>query len=229
MALTVEELIHEFRRQMDDLTSPYFWEDDDVIQFLDLAQTEFAERTEVLSEVATVTITAANDGLVTLPSYIYRIKRAVLDSNGAQLTVMNLNEVQQHLIEDDYGSLIANSWESQIGTPRILVTDYATDTARVVPKYNTTDPDDSMTLYYSYRPKKTLTASSSGTEMPERRYDLALIHYARALAYEDQDADTYDPKAADRQRSIFEERVKTFTARQKIGRRRAPIVRYGGY
>ncbi len=226
MALTVEQLLDEFRRQMDDTSEPFLWSDDAIIQFIDLAQREFCRKTEVLTESQSFSALAANNGDVPIPSHVYRIKRAILDSNGAVLRLINLNEAVDQVYQDDYGAIGSLQWETQRGTPRAVILDYATGTIRLVP-YPVVD--DSITLYYSYLPKRQITASSASTEISDVEHQLAMLWYARALAYNDHDADVYDPKAADRMRIMFEERIAQFAADRKIGRRRAGTVRYGGY
>ena len=225
MSYSVDDLIGQFRTQMDDNVEPFLWDEDRIIEWIDEAQKVFAERTKIFQGSEILTVLAADGGNVTIPSYVLEIRRAKYTGQVRALDILNFNDISRGSLYDDYGINLTDDWEESTGTPRALVPDYKTDAGRLVPK---PVADGTMTLYYARYPLKDITASSSKIELTDTRHQRLMVVYARAMAYGDHDADVYDPRAEVAKMDEFHTKVDVITAQIKRKTRRAGTVRYGG-
>jgi hypothetical protein len=223
---TLDELVSKFRTEMDDVVQPYLWTDDEIIDFLDEAQTEFAMHTEIFKERGVaITVTAANP-YVTLPEGLIRVRRATLATNrDTPLGLRNFNEMDTLMSSDDYGRVISN-WESETGIPAFLVLDDTQGEGRLAP---IPDADDSLELSYSRLPLKPLTATSQTTELTDRRHQRSLLVFARARAYNKHDSDMYDPRMSQGLLQQFMTEIERFRIENTKLTRKPGVVRYGGY
>lgn len=130
---TLDELVSKFRTEMDDVVQPYLWTDDEIIDFLDEAQTEFAMHTEIFKERSATVAVTADYPYVTLPEGLIRVRRATLETNrSTPLTIRNFNEMDLLMSSDDYGRVISN-WETEEGIPAFLVLDDTSGEGRLAP------------------------------------------------------------------------------------------------
>jgi hypothetical protein len=222
---TLDELISKFRTEMDDVVQPYLWSDDEIIDFFDEAQTEFAMRTEIFKErLSGIAITASNP-YFDLPDGLVRIRRAKLASATTPLRITNFNEMDQLTSTDDYGRLISN-WETEVGVPQYVVFDDTQGSGRLSPIPAT---DDTIELSYSRLPLKNLTAASQTTELTDRRHQRTLLLFAKSRAYGKHDSDIYDPRMSQNLLQRFYQDSEQYRlANDKLGRKLG-TVRYGGY
>lgn len=228
MSYSVDDLVGQFRSQMDDNVEPYLWDEDRIIDWIDEAQKVFAERTKIFQGSELLTVLAADGGDVTIPSYVLEVRRAKYTGQTAPLEITNFDEISRGALYEDYGVRVTGNWEEAEGTPSYLVLDVETDKGRLVPKLAAGVADGTMTIYYARYPLKDVTASSSKIELTDTRHQRLMVVYARAMAYGDHDADIYDPRAEASKMDEFHTKVDTITAQIKRKTRRAGVVKYGG-
>lgn len=225
MAYSVEDLITQFRIQIADTELPYFWSDDQIALLLDEAQREFAVQTEIFKGTVTVNALLTEAPYITIPADVIDLRRARTATGAVPLTIMNFNEMDTALATGDYGDEIVNDWENTTGEPRMLVLDEVYGKGRLVPMITA---DNTVNIHYIRYPSATITSGSATTELTDTRHQMALVTYARARAYGDQDADTYNPSMAQSEMAKFEQLATKFKAENMRKTRRAGTVKYGG-
>lgn len=224
MGYNVEQLITEFRRQMDDVVEPYYWSDTEIIQYLNLAQQEFYTHTHMLKTSETLTVTAG-EKMVDIPSYAVEIRKAYLVSNGRKLDVLNMNRADEYFADDDYGTQLTGQWRTVKGTPRAIILDVETDKGQLVPEPVS---DDSVELYFASIPTKEIVSRSSTLTVSDSRHQMALILYMRSLGYDRQDSDTQDTEKSMAYEQRFFNAISRFKAENNNKTTGARTVRYGG-
>lgn len=228
MSYSVDNLVTQFRTQMDDNVEPYLWDEDRIIEWIDEAQKIFAEKTKIFQGSEIINVLAADGGDVTIPSYVVEVRRAKYTGQTAPLEITNFAEISRGALYEDYGVRVTGNWEDAEGTPTYLVLDVETDKGRLVPKLATSAADGTMTIYYARYPLKDVTSSSSKIELTDTRHQRLMVVYARAMAYGDHDADVYDPRQEAAKLEEFHTKVDVIAAQTKRKTRRAGTVRYGG-
>lgn len=236
--MTPEELLERFRRDVSDPELPSvgddtesLWSDDEIFDYMDLAQKEFArqtryflDRSTALSQVTLV----ADSPTYSISHRILKIRQAQIGSANPPLQIFSLDQFEgsEAVLLDDYGlNALTSNWQAQKGTPRVLITDWDLNTIRLVPM-----PTAAATLQlHIYRlPCNDLTSSSSTFELIEREHQLSLLDHMKHSAYLKQDADTFDEKlsASFAQRFFFY----TDSVRRELEKKRRPPGRtaYGG-
>jgi len=225
MSYSVDDLIGQFRTQMDDNVEPYLWDEDRIIEWIDEAQKVFAEKTRIFKGSEEISVLVASGGDVTIPDYVLETRRAKISGQIVPLDIMNFNDISRGSIVNDYGINWTSDWEESTGTPRALISDYEKDTVRLVPKPVV---DGTLTIYYYRYPLKDITQSSSKLELTDTRHQRLLVVYARAMAYGDHDADVYDPRAEASKMEEFHSKADEMANQIKRKTRRGGTVRYGG-
>jgi len=225
MSYSVDDLIGQFRTQMDDNVEPYLWDEDRIIEWIDEAQKIFAEKTKFFKGSASIDVVAVDGCDFAIPSYVLEIRRAILLSASRPLEIGNFNSIDYATVYSDYGIDLYGDWESLTGTPRLLVLDEKTGFGRLIPKPSA---DDTIKIHFKRYPLKDVTASSSSIELTDTRHQRLMVVYARAMAYGDHDADVYDPRAEAAKLEEFHTKVDVIAAQITRQTRRAGVVKYGG-
>lgn len=224
MATSVDSLIGIFRDRMDDNTLPHLWSDDRIVDWFDEAQREFARVTHIFKDTALLTITADNPYTVMPEDFLeYRTGRSDIQKNN--IVNLNLIEANNAAISDDYGRVHVNDWLDSTGAPTTIILDIIEGQGRLVP---IPTEDDTITMFYARYPKKSITASSSKTELTNPQHQKLLVIYARAMAYDDQDSDVFDSNQAAKFMQEFLDKLDMYKAQIANSTRRAGVVRYGG-
>lgn len=221
---SVDALVQKFRDQMDDNELPYLWSEDRIVDWLDEAQRRFAEITQIFKGTTTLNI-VATEAFVALPTDFIEFRTARSVTAGRRISKRNMNELEHTHAEGVYGESLTGDWMTAKGVPSIISLDVQEGDMRLVP---IPTADDTLSLYYVRYPKK-ITASSSKTELTNEDHQRSLVLYARAMAYDDQDADVYDPRKAEQLEGKFEDKVLEYSSRIRNSTRRAGTVKYGGY
>ena len=226
MAYSLDQLISQFRVQMDDNAQPYLWDEDRIVEWIDEAQKVFAERTRIFKGKENIAALVASDGEVVIPAYVTEIRKAKYVGSALPLELLNFNDVERGALYSDYGLELTGDWEDLTGTPRGLIKDYATGVGRLVPKPTA---DGSVDIFYYRLPLRDVTSSSSKLELTDTRHQRLMVVYARAMAYGDHDADVYDPKQEAAKLTEFSAKTEEYAAQISRQTRNAGTVKYGGY
>lgn len=189
--MTVDELIDRARVRLDDAAEPYLASDASLILYADTAQRQACERALLLydssASFCSISVTAGR-AKYPLDPRIMAIVAARLDGEVRSLEKFNLPDMYL----SDY---VANAGS---GTPRFYVEDGSTIT--LVPT-----PDAAFTLkltVYRY-PLYPVESLQDEFEVDEA-FHYPLVHWVCYEALSVQDAELFDPQAAERELALFE-------------------------
>lgn len=234
--MLTSELILRFRQEVDDAELPgdgddsdSLWKCEEILEYIDLAQKEFARKTKLLRDASTTSVTeltlTADDPWTTLSPRVIKIVRANLGSTGRKVEVKEFHEMDRGSYSDDYGIRTMSDWETAKGEPCILVTDMEKDRLRVVP---IPTADDTVNLIVDRLPIDDIISTTSVLEITEIEHQRAMLEYMRHLAYLKQDADTYDKALSEEMFDKFIERVSVYSRERENVRNRVGTTGYGG-
>jgi hypothetical protein len=186
--MTASELITLFRRQSEESaytsdsdmpSAASLWSNYQLIQFINQAQYEFAERTLCFKDGTTFLLDVeADEPTLTIDERILRIERAELITADRRLDLKTIEEFDQTGI-DDYGIRRSTSWRTRTGTPQFLITDITADTARLYP---IPEEDDTLQLTVRRHPLVEITDFDDELEVPTR-WQYGLLHKLKMEAY----------------------------------------------
>lgn len=189
MSYTASDLITLFRREVDDPAyfpdanfpdAKSFWSNYELLQYLDQAQKEFAERTLVFKDDDSFKpAIVEDDPWVELDPLILRIERAEIESTEVIVPVYTIEEFQTSLYVDDYGIRRTTSWESNAGVIQCFIRDIYQDKLRAYP---IPEQDDFLLLTVRRYPLNNITALDQVLEVPER-WQFGLLYGMRKEAF----------------------------------------------
>lgn len=216
--MTVQELIDLFRLHTQDIELPGSGDDSyslfknaEIIEYFSESQQEFARQTnfQFFSKTNKLKYKADNPWIAVDPN-IMSFQRASL--SGKKIGILTHRD-----LDDNY------KWEERTGEPTDIIIDLEQEFVRVFPIPTAAGTIDVKVELFP----EELTSVTDTPEIPEK-YHRKLLHYALFLGLSKQDADSFDPQAADRQMLLHEKALDD--ARREIGRRfkKPRVVRYGG-
>lgn len=183
MDYTVADLITIFRRRTEDPAyhldanlpqSNSLWSNYELIQLIDQAQKEFAERTLIFKDSENFdTDVTASDPWIEYDQRIIRIENAELSSDNIPLNVVTIEDFKTSIYVDDYGVRKDASWESRTGSPRYLIRDIRQNYLR---SYPIPTENDTLLLTVRRLPLNDITELTDELEVPPR-YQLGLLKY----------------------------------------------------
>ena len=223
--MTLVELITDVRRQIDDLTEPYLWSDDEIVDYLDEAEDALCEEALCLPDQEELGY-GASTGWLDLPQYILQI-RAAYDADGRQVQLCNRAPWEEMADYDgDYGMRVTNrDWLLVTDTRvRALITDLRVDQVRFYPIPTVAG---TLTLDVFRRPREPLIDRGE-LELTDRKQQRLVVTKACALAYGKHDAEAYNPQMAqvlDAEYRVGAEELLRATRRR---RRHNSLIGYGG-
>jgi hypothetical protein len=182
------------RARLDDSSEPYLISDTLLAEALDDAQREYAKRTLCLRDASNYSITVtADEPLYDVDPLIMSIRSARLATSLRNVVPTTLAQISERIGTPDYG-LFTSNWQDATGTPEFAITDMETDKIRLVPIPTYTSETMNLIVYLYPTP---ITALDVELTIPDRmRPDL--VAGALHRLYRIEDAEIYDPKAADR-------------------------------
>jgi hypothetical protein len=198
-ARTVQSLIVDFRKDVDDYTDAYennvgddsnaLWLDSEVLRYVNSAVDALARATFGLNEVARIGF-AAGATFVTLPKHILDIHSARLVTANRAVVQRNVGQVGTTAV-NDYGIQHTEApamFDTALGVPREFVREYDANKLRFIP--GALDAD-TLELQCSVTISRSLTATDNVpfTELVDIEL---LITYMRHLAYRKHKAETED-------------------------------------
>jgi hypothetical protein len=220
--MILADLIAAFRARADDTAKPYLWRDQQILDWLNEAETEACERGTLLRDSQTSSVCElsiqAGEGEYALHPSVIRVLRVKPAQARTPLPFIALTE-----LDDRY-----SDWEKQTNTPTFW-TLLQPGVMRFVP---IPKADDEVRLIVLRRPLQPIPFSDSATpEIPER-YHSYLISWALHRAFQQRDADSYDETRsqaflAEFER-IFGERVSAYVEALRQSSQNW-VTGYGGY
>ncbi|MCP4210875.1 MAG: hypothetical protein GY764_05290 [Halieaceae bacterium] len=224
MAYDVDGLLARFRLDQEDTAEPYLWSDAEILAYFDEAQAVLAEDADLLRGELTIAY-SASDLWLDIPEYVTRIRQAN-GSDGTKLYLYNFEEWEDGRVNDDYGQWVSNDdWEADTGVyPEALITDIEVDQLRMYP----IPTADGSVKARIFRGPTTFMEEGSEPELVNRQHQSALLNYARYIAYQKHDSQTYNPSLAAEQLAIYTSKKDRLITRTNRRQRRTKTVAYGG-
>lgn len=225
MSYDLDEMIAKFRSEMEDTVEPFLWSEDEIVDYLDEAQDEFAQLTDAIADAITISYTAS-ESEVDLPFYVTRIRDGFVTASGLILNLFNHEEWDEYIESDDYGMRLVNKdWMSKTASePEAVITDTESGKLRFYPIPTV---DGSVTLRVYRRPIKDL-GSAGKFEITDRMKQRVFLKKAKAIAYRKHDAEAFNPQLAQELEQQFEQGIMELKSRVARARRRSKAVAYGG-
>ncbi len=226
MAFTTEDLKDLFRTEMEDTEEDFLFSDDQVYEFMNEAQREFARRTKIFVSERSGIVVTADDPLIDVPSTAFKLRRAQLETQGRPLQLINFIDMDFSFVTDDYGSEQLGDWPNAVGLPKLLISDMIKDKYRLAP---IPQIDNTLLLHTTDYPATDIEDDGSEFSLTETRHQRSLILYMRHLAYNIHDAETFNPDLSGDFKGAWEERLSIFIEELRNERRRGTgTVHYGG-
>lgn len=227
----VQELIDEFRDQVDDVAKPYLFSETAVLRYAIDAQDMFVRLTGGIPDVSTPQLTeipvVAETPLQAHSPYILRIrsaklltaKRALRVIREADLAVLSVRDyglvTPMYLDDTDTGDVVA----MVLGVEKNKVRWYK------VPAEDATTDTCKMNILRLPYPR--IKEESDTLEIDEQHH-LHLVMWMKHLAYSKEDAETYDKELAEKNEAAFRAYCKEAKQEEERQRYRPRVVQYGG-
>lgn len=220
-------LVESFRRAVSDTKKPYFWTDDDVLEYAADAQRMFVRLTggvsDFLSDACVVNI-VTDDPLGVLHPSILRIMSATRRSDSRPIEIINQTDLGK-LRSSDYGRIKPLLLDNKQGEVRYGVIGMQKGYVRwvQVPAF-----DDMADLHIYRLPLNIISGFDQEIEDVEEEHHLHLIDWMKHLGYKKPDSDAFNPQASDKAEVAFRNyctQVKSEWERYKHKNRE---VQYGG-
>lgn len=234
--MDIQDLIVEFRLQVDDREPPYLWDDEEVLRFVVDAQDMFVRN---IGGIATITVADPGDDTETelldllveedepyadLSPYILRIRSAKLVTGMRKIRVVNEADIAT-MSFSDYGIMLPEYFEdADTGTVDAMVLGLADDRVRW---FKVPDTADTCRLNVLRLPYPRIDDQDDELEIHEQHHR-HLLMWMKHLAYSKEDAETYDKDLAARNEAAFAaycDKAKQERERQRFKPR---VVQYGG-
>lgn len=203
-----------FRSQMVDEKKPYLWTDDEAFVFMNEAQSMFCRLTDGIADATTPAVTtlpiSAGEIFAEVHPSILLFRSAVLLSTGYSLDIKNHTDVTK--------------WTNQIGTITQMIIGLQKDLVRW--NYMPNNDDEVQLLVYRL-PLEALVAPDQELEI-EPVHHASLVYWMKHLAYAKQDVETWDQKASETGKAMFEEYCKRVRAEQERYKHKSRSILYGG-
>lgn len=226
--MTLQDLIRNFRKQVDDLEQPFLWDDDEALLYAIDAQDMFVRKTGGISDYTTNAVTlitaTLNTPLTAISPYILRVRSAKMITAAKSIKVLNEADMYQ-VSTEDYGYMVPGYLnDAEIGPVQAMVLGIEENSVRW---YKVPDVTDTCRMHVYRLPYPRITAQEDLLEIQEQ-HQFHLIKWMKHLAYSKEDAETYDKTLAEMNKQAFI--AYCDEANYEIGRRRFKprIIQYGG-
>ena len=192
---TTERIASIVRTKLGDEVTPYLVDDATIINALDVAQKEFAERTLCLRDTELYTIDiVADQPWYKLPERIYKLRTSWLQGARKEVHPITRNEASQGGVVKDYGFQGRSDswWRTSTGIPESMITDLREGYIYLAPIPTATD----VLELSAYNYPKTLDEDMLvQLEIPDR-WRRELVYCALARIYEIEDTELYNQQSA---------------------------------
>lgn len=225
------DLFSAFRSDMRDEVAPYFWSDSDLARYANAAQIQFCKLEGGIADstsAATQVAVTAGEAFSDLHPSILKVRHARRQSNGGELVLLNLEDVQGgHLQSEDYGVMNLTSASSFLATGELrgMVLGMERNKARWV---HIPAEDDTVLLTVDRRPLEAITGKGIDLEIDEDRHEYLLL-WMKYMALLKQDAETFDKARAETYKAQFEDYCRQAKGDRERREHKFRTVSYGGY
>lgn len=224
-----QELYDTFRSDIVDTALPYLWSEDEVWGYANDAYRMFVRLTggiaDFTSDATKISLVAGTDLYDTDPS-ILRVMTATLASTGEDVKVVNATDLPNLFSNaTDYGQMRTLSTKNTPGKVRWLVMGMQRNLTKVI---QIPLEDDELHLYVYRMPFVKITDGSHPLDDIEEDHHIHLLKWMKALAYQKQDAETFDKNKSSEAEQAF--RTYCLQAKAEWERYKSKVrsVSYGG-
>jgi hypothetical protein len=197
------------------------WSNEELTRFINEAERQACRSSLLLKEASDdLDIELVEDvSTYTHSPRIINIKNAYLGSTNTELRRVEVEDLYQ-----------IPRWKSVVGVPNRYIVDYAT---KVIRFYPTPVSDDTVNIIAYTLPRREMDWVSRDIDTPEikEQYHLPLLHYAAYLAYQKENANTFDPQRSEKFKLLFHSEFSDSSAYSETRRERTRYrpIKYGGY
>jgi len=227
------ELYSLFRSDVADMAAPYLWTDTEVYTYMNDAYTMFVRMTggipDATSSITRIPVVVGQRDASVSP-LILRFRQAYLLSNGAEVKIINEQDIAS-LVKEDYGVLQRLIIDNSAGQVRYMVIGLErSQSAGLVRWIQTPAVADEVGLVVYRLPRDTLNEGNDEftfSEINAEHIEYLLLHM-KARAYGKQDAETFDRGRRDSYKAEFAEYCAGAVAEWDRYKHKTRVVAYGG-
>lgn len=225
--MTPEALFRSFRAEVVDQKKPYLWSDDEVWEFMQSAYVEFWRMVggipDFTSHVCAVEA-VAGEPTSQLSPLILRIMSASRASDNGDVAIINSTDLGRiHSI--DYGQIKTLKLDLVQGKVRYMVLGMQKDLARWV---QVPDTNDTINLHVYRLPLDQIDSDSRDFAELDEAHRRWLLKWMKHLAYQKQDAETFDKGRSDTFGDEFKGYCERAKGEQGRYKHKTRVVSYGG-
>lgn len=215
-------LFSAFRSDVRDEVTPFLWSNADLARYADAAQIEFCKLEGGVADSSTTAVTQVpvvdGEAFAALHPSILKVRHARLQSDGRELTILNLEDLQTR--PDCTGRTFIAT-----GVVHSMVLGMETNKARW---FNIPVADDTVLLTVNRKPLTRITGPGIDLEIEEDHHEYLLL-WMKYMAHMKQDAETYDKGRADSFKMQFEEYCRQAKSDRERREHKFRVMAYGGY
>ena len=152
------------------------------------------------------------------------MRKAHLEVNGRAVNIINAQDTDS-LNDEDYGVLRRLSLDGRPGTVRYMVIGMEQDTVQWV---STPDADVQVRLLVERLPLDTISGAGQSFKDVKEHHHLHFMKWMRHLAYNKQDAETFDPTKSEAEAQAFLAYCSLAKSEKDKYKHKVRVVRYGG-
>lgn len=225
--MTSDELHDLFRKDVVDTARPYLWSDEEVYAYMNDAYYMFVRLTggipDYLSDICQLTATTGErNGEIS--QKIMLVRTATLEDTGDEVKVINAQDVST-LSDVDYGILRHLNSSNTIGKVRYIVIGMQPGLVQWV---GIPDRDYSVRLLVERLPLVDITDGGQELIDVPNHHHIHLLKWMRSLAYNKQDAETFNKVKAAEDAAAFTGYCDFVRREKDRAKHKVRVVRYGG-
>lgn len=218
-----------FRSEVRDEATPYLWSDAEIYSYIDDAQRMFCRLqggiADASSPVTHIEV-AAGDVFAPISPRILKLREAHRSADGYDLEILNFEDLQFHRPIDDYGHHTGYRIDNTVGVVRAVIVGMESNKLRLV---HIPEEDQAIDLIVYRMPLDTITAGGGQSLEIDEHHHRHLLYWMKHLAYQKQDAETYDRGRADMFRAEFLAYCDQAKAEREKREHKYRTIGYGGY
>ena len=226
--MTSDELYDLFRKDVVDTVEPYLWSDSEVYAYMNDAYTMFVRLTggipDFLTDDVCLLTAASGEPYSSLHPSILYVRQASLDSTGDTVRIINAQDIER-LNDEDFGMLRRLNQNTTIGKVKYMVIGIQQDLVRWV---NVPDDIYEIRLLVERLPLVPITGAGQELADVKAHHHIHLLKWMRHLAYNKQDAETFNKLKSDAEKAEFEAYCYLAKREKDKQKHKVRVVAYGG-
>lgn len=225
--MTPDDALSLFRNRVFDVAKPYLWSDEEIYGYMDDAQKQLCRLTGGISDSTSDVTQAAvsiGDEYVDIDKRILKLRRVTRLSDYAKVDIWNFEDLERPTDVDDYGIRMSLKLDATTGPIKALIMGMERNKARLVA---IPEADDTLSFIVYRMPLEDITASSQEFEVEEQHHQY-LLYWMMKLAYEKQDAETFNRAKSEEMEAKFRAYCDEVRHERELREHKYRTVAYGG-